>query len=704
MIGLVRVSRTRGALIALSVAALACTAAWLAARHWLSRDAGLRLEVTASCEAGASPPRARVVGRLRSADVLPGGPCTQARWTAFWLATTSEPIRLRVVGDGAVVVRADGRDVCAGPCRSHDVIQLEGSPREIEIEWTPPDDAQGRLRVQWAPPRGEFRSLDDAWLFPARPSTTGQALVRSAPATALAAVGAWVLLLVLIAWRVFARNRAAVLRFAAQARASIVALATPSASRRAAFVLATLVVLYGAALRLEALRGGYWGAAAPHWVAQVADLARHLRPETFLWPRIDRPYDGGDPSAYLRYGREMRSLYEPRVREPVFVLATKIGLLLAHGRDVGVSVASTFFSVLALILTYALGAYAFSRWVGLGAALALAIERQAIAQGVSGWRDEAFACFVLLVAWTALRLYDRGLFRDAVWLGLSSGLAWLTRITSPTLILPVVAALAIFPRSRPRRLRLERAGLAALLALAVAAPFLINCAIAFGDPFYSINEHVVFYRTRSHLEYTQGMTVLDYLTKSFRPWQMADTVFIGFTEYPFARKWSYEDWAPWLGPGLAGAALVGMLLWLRSPRGRLLLLTHLAALSPFVFTYEAREGGPWRLTFHAYPFYLLAAFSALALLVRLLAWTSARQALREWLTPRRTAGLLAGLALLVAGAWALWNGLYYMRFAEAVRAGDPARAVPLFFAGTRDSFFFGKGWRAARPASVSRCG
>jgi 4-amino-4-deoxy-L-arabinose transferase-like glycosyltransferase len=639
------------------------------------------------------------VKHLRADDVQPRSECTRARWSAFWLAPRSPAARFKVASEGAVALRLDGRALSDETGRQREAGPIEPGLRQVEIEWAPPASAAARLRVLWGPADAPLRSLDDAWLFAERPSRTALAVARAIPVLRSVAVGGWILAALLGAVWLPTRRSEALQALRRRARAAAATLATPAGSRRAALALATLVVLYGAALRIEALRGGYWGASAPGWVQSVADVTRHLRPDTFQWPFIEAPYAHGDPGAYLRYGREMRNPYEPRVREPIFVLATKIGLWLAHGQRVGVSIASTFFSILVLVLTYILGAYAFSRWVGIGAALALAIEREAIAQGASGWRDEAFACFVLLIAWMALRLYDRGSFRDAVWLGLSCGLAWLTRITSPTLILPVIAVLAVFPRSRPLRQRLERAGVAGVVALAVAAPFLINCTIAFGDPFYAINEHVVFYRTRSHLEYRQGMTVADYLTKSFRPWQMADTVFIGFTAYPFAQKWSYADWAPWLGPALGGTALLGLLSWLASARGRLLLLAHLAAMVPFVFTYEARAGGPWRLTFHAYPFYLIAAFSALALIARLLVSATARRAVREWLGWRRGVWLATGLVLLAGGAWTLWHGLYYLRFAEAVRAGTPANTVPLFFAGQRDAFLFGRGWCAPRPAA-----
>jgi hypothetical protein len=61
-------------------------------------------------------------------------------------------------------------------------------------------------------------------------------------------------------------------------------------------------------------------------------------------------------------------------------------------------------------------------------------------------------------------------------------------------------------RGAPRARNAPRAVEVATLALlAVVGPFLLSCALAYGDPLYSVNYHTKFYRSRSGLEFQQAM-------------------------------------------------------------------------------------------------------------------------------------------------------------------------------------------------------
>ena len=68
-----------------------------------------------------------------------------------------------------------------------------------------------------------------------------------------------------------------------------------------------------------------------------------------------------------------------------------------------VSFASAMFSTLAVWATYLLGSYAYSRWVGLAAAFALAIERDAIGWAAEGWRDDAMMFVFVMSCYAFLR-------------------------------------------------------------------------------------------------------------------------------------------------------------------------------------------------------------------------------------------------------------------------------------------------------------
>ena len=210
-------------------------------------------------------------------------------------------------------------------------------------------------------------------------------------------------------------------------------------------ILPVLVVLYGAVLRVDALTARYGPLERPAWShaldAHARDWFGLLRPQAFGWARVANPYVGGDPVNYIRFGKEMEHFYDAPVREPVFPFATKIFLTLLNQQNVAVSFASAAFSVLGVLATYLLGSYAFSRRVGLGAALVMAIERDVIACGVDGWRDDAFTFFVVLSAYAMLRCYRSGSYADALLAGIIAGFACRTRITSLSFLLPGFALL-----------------------------------------------------------------------------------------------------------------------------------------------------------------------------------------------------------------------------------------------------------------------
>src|SRR5687768_2180768 len=134
----------------------------------------------------------------------------------------------------------------------------------------------------------------------------------------------------------------------------------------------------------------------------VRAVAPAITPD-WNWRRDDTPYVGGDPINYLKFAREMRNFYAAHVREPMFPAVTRLGLMLSGDADVGVSVASITFGLLALVATYALGASMASPMVGLGAAAMLAIDHSAVYWAIGGWRDELFAFFALSCTWAWLR-------------------------------------------------------------------------------------------------------------------------------------------------------------------------------------------------------------------------------------------------------------------------------------------------------------
>jgi hypothetical protein len=316
------------------------------------------------------------------------------------------------------------------------------------------------------------------------------------------------------------------------------------------------------------------------------------------------------------------------------------------------------------------------------ASAAFALDQWVVHWSVEGVRDDAFAFFVVLTSLLALRFQATGSRREAVFLGIAASATTLTRITSFSVIVPLLLVLFLFPRARPSRERARGALLAGVVFLALTAPFLVSCWIVQGDPFHSINAVTPAYYGDGAVP--RDASVLNMFKASFRPWRLLDTAFLGYTSYPFARKWHFEGFWPPLGSILAALALLGGPLLLLRGRGRLLWLVWAATLFPFVFTWRVRGGDAWRLTLFAYPFYLIAAGAALHGLVRLVASRESRREAGAWLARQPRVPWAAGLAGGAAVLLFAFFGLYYLVAREAVRSGEPA----VIAASPRDRLFF----------------
>jgi 4-amino-4-deoxy-L-arabinose transferase-like glycosyltransferase len=471
----------------------------------------------------------------------------------------------------------------------------------------------------------------------------------------------------------------------------VVAPARPSWS----LVAALLICAYGALLRLDALAGRYGTLDHPAWARaatqQIAPLARYARPASIVWGRVPQPYVGGDPYSYLTYAREMTSFYQPHVREPVFLATTKAALWSVDGQDAGISIASAAGSVAAIFATYLLGAALVSPAGGLIAAALLAIEYDAIAWSVEGWRDDTFTAFFVFAVWALVRFRQEATFGRALVLGVLGGLACLTRLTALLFIVPALVWIAIERREHGRVL-FERTAVAIALLTAIVAPFLISCAIATGDPFFAVNYHTGYYRHAEGLPADAPMSAVEYVREKIgrRPIETLDVAMVGLVVRPMERKWwPYDLWLRGLTSVLRWIAVAGLTLWLFNATGRFLLFVLLLALAPYAFTWNLGGGGEWRFTMHVYSIYLVAAVQAL-----FDAGAFAAAAMRHWRRQEAPAfwrpvlwrGLL--VAAVAAGAVKVYRDLPWLVKREAIAAGEAVNVE----AGARDGVFFRDGW------------
>jgi hypothetical protein len=613
-------------------AALAATIVWLLLAFAFRTPSGFTRTVYRDIGFGGGAVHVDVVSNvdLRFTDRPHGARrFFSARWAGVWHVDRAGAYDLFLGADDAAVLRVDGevvleRGAAVGFPTTSVSRELTAGPHQIEIDYE--QRAGGMfLNAGWAPRGGARKSFGRALLFPVAPTP------RQRRTNAIID-GAWYV--VVVAWLL---TMGIALRFVWR-RISGSQWLRPGWARWGRWLApaaAVVIVIVAAALRFETICIMYGPFDRPAWLFELEAHTRApiaaLRPVNLYVGAVEHPYAGGDPINYLRFAREMSSFYDAHVREPVFVASTKLWLMAVEDQSVAVSLASAMFSTLAVWVTYLLGSYAYSRWAGLAAAFALAIERDAIGWAAEGWRDDAMMFVFVLSCYAFLRCVRAPTVLNAVFAGAVAGIACLTRITALSFLLPAVMYLvwagfvdrrATNPQSHPRshsQSHWRAAAIALVVMAAIVAPYMINCAIVFGDPFYAINYHTTFYRARANQAFDRPMTVGAYLGSQLArdPLGVFSLFVQGVTTVPFTAKWiGFEYWLSNLGRVMSWFAVAGLLMFLFDRAGRFLLLMLGLSVVPYAFTWHIDGGGEWRFTMLVYPIYLIAAAMAIERVLR----------------------------------------------------------------------------------------
>jgi hypothetical protein len=660
-------------------------------------------------------------------DAVPGRPPDiTAVWQGVW-EVDGGPWDLLLESNGRASWTID--DIVAiettpgGPAPATRTVWLGAGFHRVKIRYDP-EQIERRLVVAAARAGRTPQQLSSGTLMPRIPR---QPRLRAAARTLRSALGWLTLFLAVWAARATAQGLAGAPRTidrdpATEVRAgpSTPSAAGPRASLRTGRALAwaalACILAYGALLRIDAITGRYGVVTSPRWLAAVQTRSvaapAAIRPAAIVWHREPLfPHRDGrathyrsDPYIYLDAARNMTAFYGAHFREPVFPFATMIWLALLGGQDVAVSFASTFFSLLAVWLTYVLGAAIWSRPVGLLAALGLSLDFDVISLASLGWRDDAYMAVFILCAYLMLRLWRTGkagrpIYRDAVIVGVGAGLAILTRIMAVPFLVAGVGWI-LLARRDAWRTHLAAAGLAAFACVVTAGPYFVNCWRVYGDPLYTFNVHGEIYSATEGQSDWKGSTA-SYVKRKIaqRPIEIVDTVAQGLTFYPFTNKWHGLDaWMPRLGERASIAALVGLVVLAASPPGRLLLIVMVSALLPFSLTWTVDPD--FRFTVFAYPMFLIAAAVACGAALRAAraVLLPARRSLGEggartshadppWRISgwRSWAGTIAAVLLVL---WFVTRLSPSLVFADALRSGQDAMVMT----GTRDAASFASGW------------
>jgi hypothetical protein len=291
-----------------------------------------------------------------------------------------------------------------------------------------------------------------------------------------------------------------------------------------------------------------------------------------------------------------------------------------------------------------------------------------------------------------LRLRVRPGIQNAVLTGVFCGLSCLTRITAFTFIIPALVWLVIDGDRTARAARLKYAAAAAAIAAIVVAPYLVSCAIAYGDPLIAINYHTAYYRFAESRPIDQPMSAAEYLRSKFagRPLATLDTGINGLFVRPFITKWhGFGFWLDGLGATLRATSIVGLAAMPFFGAGRFVLVLLLSSLVPYMFTWNVGGGDAWRFTIHAYPFFFVAVGVALVGCWRAArAIVGDRSIIRPAVAPvLRRAALIAALAALGA-TWYLGMPWFVVR--ESIAKGESTSIET----GDRDRIFYRRGWSA----------
>ena len=554
----------------------------------LSRPAGAAPVELSSLELPGRRYLARLAGRRRDLSLSSEGFLRAPEPGAYRFALDCDD-RCTLSLDGGTLVSATGPtsasvDLAAGLHRFALQYQQTGGPAHLKIAWDRPaffeplglEHHVAARAGDLAPPLLQRRS---------RAATAGLAL----------ALSWWTLGLGLM------------IRVAELRRQWVDFFAIHPAGRLVPVLAAVAVIVYASLLRvraLEAWAGLGRGAMSERWTLVLPDYGAFDPPEdpAVVYRADVRSYL--DRAATLSASR----FYEPHFREPFYVLLVQAFLALTGGKEVGILLQSACFSILTLPLVFWLAARSVGRWVALAVLVPLALHEWLIQEAPTGYRESAYAFFLLVFAgWVFSGRQERLPLRAAV-AGLLGAMVCLIRLSGLSFVLPLLGLLGW----EKRREGGWRHAAIALCVLSVGiGPFLWNCYRAHGDPFYSVSFHTRFWLDAERpSEVALPVGVFRYLLEFHGLEDLLKGTLLGLTVLPLRTFCNGLAHFPLLDAAVMVFGIAGLFLsFFRGPR--FLPVAYFGHLLPFAYIQNFPSGEMPRFVMPAYFFLVLAAGQAL---------------------------------------------------------------------------------------------
>lgn len=272
-----------------------------------------------------------------------------------------------------------------------------------------------------------------------------------------------------------------------------------------------------------------------------------------------------DPAGYPGFAKASRYFFDSGGREPLQIFLVKIALKIIADEKLALRLLSLLATQAAFIAAVIWCRWVWGFWAAAAAALALAQNRIAGFYSTTGYNMVTYSFFVLL--WFLIFLHPQPTKRKALALGITGGLASLTRLEG---LLAVCLAHAVW--AWPWKKNWHPLALALGLTWGITAPYLLTQKLTTGHFLSSHTPHAGFWRVRQapaspkpnqhpeaswHSLWTQqGLgPALSQTTKGF---------VLGFFSY-LPRLWQGASWA-------AALALAGLFFLWRHGNRKILLV------------------------------------------------------------------------------------------------------------------------------------